>query len=76
MDKQTTLSPENKLATAGYPYRPEWISKPMTRQQSKAAHARYRQDDTRKTNTLPRGVCAQRMIDIGWEFKDGQEQKA
>lgn len=64
------LSSEEKLASAGYPYRPDLISKSMTRQQVKDAKNKYRQDDTSKPNRFPRGICAAKMLELGWEFKD------
>ncbi|WP_320734868.1 hypothetical protein [Enterobacter kobei] len=54
--------------TADYPYRPDWVSKPSTRQQTKHTRAQYFQMDTRRANKFPRGLCAIRMIELGWEF--------
>lgn len=65
------VSSEEKLAMAGYPHRPDWVSKPMTRQPVRTAHTRYHQDDTRKANRFPRGNCAARMAELGWEFNEG-----
>lgn len=62
------LSAEEKLAMTSYPYRHDFVSKQLTRQQTKHARAQYFLMDTVRANKFPRGLCAVRMIELGWEF--------
>lgn len=55
----------------GYPYRHDFVSKQLTRQQTKHARAQYFLMDTVRANKFPRGLCAARMLELGWEFKEG-----
>lgn len=57
---------------AGYPHRPDWVSKELTKQEHKEAQARYRHDDTYKPNVFPRGRCAVKMMYLGWEFNENK----
>ncbi|EMO7863503.1 hypothetical protein WDR94_000506 [Citrobacter amalonaticus] len=58
----------SKISMAGYPHRPDWISKKKSDQQNKVAHNQYHQEVTHKNNQFPRGTCAKTMVELGWEF--------